>query len=389
MLLLIAAITVTTSFEAGSLGRVEYVSPVHLRCAVKGQADQDGRNRQANWYYFRLDNLPKQDVRIELTDLAGEYNYRPGSYSVTRNTRPVYSYDDRAWKHFADENVEWDEKQARLTVRFKPERPRVWIAHVPPYTTAHLARLLGDIGKRPQARQESAGRTVHGRELPLVTITDPAAPDSDKKVVWLMARQHAWETGTSWVIDGAVRFLVSDSPEAAKLRRAVVWKIFPMADPDGVVNGQVRFNANGYDVNRNWDTADARVVPEIAAMKKSMFDWIDSGRRIDLFLALHNQEAGDYIEGPAGAVAQRFFDALDKTASFQASGGPRDSFGKGAVDKGRMTVNQALFQERKIQAFLMELGVERNAKLARLRTTDDNLQFGPDLLKAINGDSNK
>ena len=80
---------------------------------------------------------------------------------------------------------------------------------------------------------------------------------------------------------------------------------------------------------------------------------------------------------------QRLFDALGKTASFQAAGGPRDSFGKGAVDKGRMTVNQALFRERKIQAFLMELGVERNAKLARPRTTDDNLQFGPDLLNAL------
>lgn len=383
MLLILAAITITTSFEAGSMGPVEQVSPVHLRCAVKGQADQDGRNRQANWYYFRLDNLPRQEMRIELTGLVGEYNYRAGSHAVTRNTRPVYSYDNRVWSHFPAEAIGWDEKQVRLTIRFTPEHPRLWIAHVPPYTTAHLAKLLGDIGSRTEVKQETAGRTVQGRELPLLTITGADSQGREKKVVWLMARQHAWETGTSWVLDGAVRFLVSATPDAAKLRRDIVWMIFPMADPDGVVNGQVRFNANGYDVNRNWDTADSSRMPEITAMKRAMFAWLDSGRPIDLFLAMHNQETGDYVEGPPGALARRFFDALSKTDSFQGAGGPRDSFARGPVDKGRMTVNQALFRERKVPAFLMELGVERNVKLGRLRTTEDNLKFGPDLLRAI------
>jgi hypothetical protein len=34
--------------------------------------------------------LPKQGVHIDFTELAGEYNYRAGSHSMTRNTRPVY-----------------------------------------------------------------------------------------------------------------------------------------------------------------------------------------------------------------------------------------------------------------------------------------------------------
>jgi hypothetical protein len=42
MLIVVAAIAVTASFEGGSIGRVKQVSPTHFRCAVKGQADQDG-----------------------------------------------------------------------------------------------------------------------------------------------------------------------------------------------------------------------------------------------------------------------------------------------------------------------------------------------------------
>lgn len=382
-----AAITVNTAFEAGSLGRVERVSDTYLRCAVRGQSDQDGRNRQASWYYFRLDGLPRQtEVRIELVDLLGEYNYRPGSHAVNQNTRPVYSYNNRTWQFFTETQVGWDDQEKKLILRFKPIRSRMWIAHVPPYTTEHLRALEQRLKREHFTKIESAGRTSQGRDIPLWTVTDPSAPDAGKKVLWLMARQHAWEAGTSWVVDGALRYLAGNSPEARRLRKEAIWRFFPMADPDGVVNGQVRFNTYGYDVNRNWDTANEKRTPEIFAMKRKILEWVDSGRRIDLFLTLHNQEMGDYIEGPFQQfrkLAQRFYDALDKTSSFQARGGPRDCFRQTPIDQGRMTVNQNLFAERKIPAFLMELGVQHNVKLNRPRTTADNLEFGRKLLEAM------
>jgi hypothetical protein len=75
-------------------------------------------------YYFHLGGLPKQGVHIEFTELAGEYNYRAGSHSTKRNTRPVDSYDNQTWTHFRDDNVSWDEKEVRLTVRFRAEQER-------------------------------------------------------------------------------------------------------------------------------------------------------------------------------------------------------------------------------------------------------------------------
>ena len=126
--------------------------------------------------------------------------------------------------------------------------------------------------------------------MPLWTISDPAVPLGDKKTVWLMFRQHSWESGSSWAGDGAIRFLLSDDPAAVRLRREVVWKIFPMADPDGVERGGVRFNTNGYDLNRNWDVEGAELMPEIAAQRKAIADWLEAGRTVDLFLTLHNTE---------------------------------------------------------------------------------------------------
>jgi hypothetical protein len=119
-------------------------------------------------------------------------------------------------------------------------------------------------------KHEVIGKTVHNRDIPVLTITDPSVADGGKKVVWLMARQHAWETGTSWVADGAVRFLLSNEAEAARIKRSTVFKVIPLFDVDGAVEGAVRFNLNGYDNNRNWDIADAKLMPEISSIRKAL-----------------------------------------------------------------------------------------------------------------------
>lgn len=109
---MVAAITVSTCFASGNIGRVEHLAPNYLRCAVKGQSDQNGRNRQANRYYFRLGNLPQTEVRMDLGDLVGEYNFHPGTHSVTRNTQPVFSYDDRTWAHFTKDQLSWNHRRS-------------------------------------------------------------------------------------------------------------------------------------------------------------------------------------------------------------------------------------------------------------------------------------
>ena len=96
---LFAATTIHTGFEGGSLGRIEKASDVHFRLGAKGEKDQDGRNRQANWYYFRVEGAPKSELVLDIVDLPGEYNYKPNRGAITRDTPPLISYDQRTWKH--------------------------------------------------------------------------------------------------------------------------------------------------------------------------------------------------------------------------------------------------------------------------------------------------
>ena len=139
-----------------------------------------------------------------------------------------------------------------------------------------------------------------------------------------MFRQHSWEAGSSWAAEGTVRFLLSSDPVARRILRGAIVKIYPMCDPDGVARGGVRFNVYGYDLNRNWDTVDLKKMPEIAAERGAILQWIDSGHSVDIFLTLHNTETAEYLEGPpdtSGAtrpLMERLFHILSANQNFRS-----------------------------------------------------------------------
>ena len=381
-------IAVVSKFEGGALGKVERVSDTHFRCGVKGESDQDGRNRQANWYYFRVDGAKDQALTLDLVDLPGEYNYRPNRGAVTGETLPWYSEDNRHWRPI--ETAEYQPDTPLLRLRLRSRANKIWIAHVPPYTNQQLQRLLDEFKRRSDLRQQIVGRTAQGRAMLLLTITDESEPAKQKKVIWLMFRQHSWEAGSSWAGEGALRFLLSADPVAVQMRRTAIFKIFPLCDPDGVARGGVRFNANGFDLNRNWDAVDETKMPEIAAQRKAILDWVDAGQRMDIFLTLHNTETAEYLEGPPDAEGQyrslieRFFKLLSENKTFAPSRPPRFAEASTTIDKpGRMTVIQGLYKDRRLPAFLIEQMITLHPKLGRQPTPEDRKQFGADLMRAM------
>ncbi|HMJ89794.1 MAG TPA: M14 family zinc carboxypeptidase [Candidatus Acidoferrum sp.] len=380
-----AAITFNTSFEGASLGKIEKLGDATFRCFVEGQYDERGRNRQANWYFFRMDNVGERDVTLTLTDFVGEYNDKPGSCAMNADTIPVFSHDGELWQHFPA--MEWDDTKKEATLKFRSDHDRIWIAHLAPYSHSRLLRLLTDINQSASARVEVIGKTVQARDLHLVTVTDSAKADAEKKTVWLQARQHAWETGTSYVMEGALRFITSDEPSARALREKVVFKFTPMVDPDGCANGKVRFNANGYDVNRHWDEVDLRRkvflerMPEIWYVKKSLLTYVETGHRIDLMVNMHNEESGEHLDTQVNEpttlkLMQRFYDTLAAETTFDPSQ-------KLNIRETPGTTANWLWNERRIPVLLMEQRVSTSKKSGRRPTVEDRLAFGRQLVAVM------
>ncbi|MCI0364984.1 MAG: M14-type cytosolic carboxypeptidase, partial [Phycisphaerales bacterium] len=363
--LLLAGFSVTSSFESGALRSYKWQAPDHLVAYVRGEADEAGRNYQPSWFYFSVSGPRGATLTVDIAGLEGEYNFRPHDGSGHRFMRPAYSFDGVQWKLF--DFSQWLDKPARIRVRFKMAAERIWIARIPPYTLRHLNSLIGSVRQHPHLTVREIGRSVESRPLHLLTVTNPFSAEETRKTIWLMARQHAWEAGTSWVAEGAIRFLLSDDPEAKRLRERSVFQIIPMGDPDGVFHGGVRFNRNGFDLNRNWDLSDPVRMPEIAAVKKA----IENGA-VDFFMTLHNTESSDYIQGALAVrgIAERLNHSLAASEHFHALKGPR-VYPETAVEKGRMSVDRWVFERTKAPAFLMELMVDPNPGLGRPPDTAD------------------
>ena len=362
-------ISVTSAFEGGSAGRIEVVSLNHVRVGVQGEKDQDGRNRQANWYSFKVKGVqPLKPVMIDLVDLPGEYNYQSNRGAVNAETPAVWSNDGRTWHHVED--FQYDPTEPHMRLRITPSRGNFWVAHTPPYTDRHLDQLWKDV--RNAFHRKQIGRSVDGRPLWLWSIgTGP-------KTIWLMFRQHSWETGSSWTGEGAIRELARN----ATLRTGYTWKILPMADPDGVARGGVRFNKYGFDLNRNWDVNNAAKMPEITGQRKVM---LASGPAA-LFFSLHNTETSEYLEGPPNAdaalraLAERFSKALETGSSFAPT---RPLSFAGPVAPSRMTVIHRLSVELGWPAFLMEQRISTQSKYGRRPLVGDRLQFGRELVTVM------
>ncbi len=78
---------------------------------------------------------------------------------------------------------------------------------------------------------------------------------------------HPGETNSSWVMDGFLTFITSNTPAAIFLRDNVIFKIVPMLNPDGVVLGNFRSSFTGKDLNWVFKSIDSKLFPEVIALK--------------------------------------------------------------------------------------------------------------------------
>ena len=69
------------------------------------------------------------------------------------------------------------------------------------------------------------------------------------------------------MMEGFLRELIADNKYSNNLRKAFLFKIVPMINIDGVVNGNYRFSASGFDLNRKWKRCSRKLHPEVFLLK--------------------------------------------------------------------------------------------------------------------------
>jgi murein tripeptide amidase MpaA len=280
------SIKISQNFDAGAIEVVSTVDVENIQLKLRSDSNADF----SQWFYFRLQGARDQDATIHIVN-AGEATYPDGWV----NYRAVASYDRENWFRV---ETEFDGKV--MSIKHTPETDSVYYAYFEPYSWERHLALLGSVEQSDQVRVEDLGNTVDGRDLNLVVVGNPSA----KKKVWIIARQHPGETMAEWLVEGTLNALLDPSnPIARAILDDAVLYVVPNMNPDGSVRGNLRTNAAGANLNREWMTPSVETSPEVYYVKKKIEEI-----GCDLFLDIHGDEGLPYVFVAGSEMLEGFSD---------------------------------------------------------------------------------
>ncbi|XP_058012531.1 cytosolic carboxypeptidase 4 [Ahaetulla prasina] len=271
------------------------------------------------WFYFEVSAMksaiPYRFNVINCDKPNSQFNYgmQPVMYSVKEalQGRPHWirvgydiSYYKNHYRNCAPAEAGSPRTKSCYTLTFSlvfPHQEDVcYLAYHYPYTYSTMMSHLDILEqtrnpKKVFFKRQTLCHTLAGNACPLLTVT--AMPESesrkdleqfrDRPYVVLTARVHPGESNSSWVMKGTLEFLLSNDPLADLLRQCFIFKIIPMLNPDGVINGHQRCSLSGDDLNRQWLNPSPVYHPTIYHSKGLLYYLKSQGRVPVVFCDYH------------------------------------------------------------------------------------------------------
>jgi murein tripeptide amidase MpaA len=285
----VIVLKVSSTFDSGAIEVVRIDDPADIRLRLR----KDNAADFHQWFHFRLMGAAGKPVRMVFENAASAA-YPDG----WKDYRCVASYDRQNWFRIAGTRYE----DGQLVVEHTPERDSLYYAYFEPYSHERHLDLLARVELSPYARVRNLGSSVDGRDIDLVTVGREAP---GRVPVWIIARQHPGETMAEWFVEGLLeRLLDNADPVARKVREHAVLHIVPNMNPDGAVRGNLRSNAAGRNLNREWRDPDPAASPEVFLVRAEM-----ERRGCALFLDIHGDESLPYV----------FFSTAEEVPGFTAA----------------------------------------------------------------------
>ena len=183
------------------------------------------------WWHFQISGLtPGKTIRFvcDHDPVAGDIN-------------PVYSTDKVNWRRLDDENAPY-----KLT----PDAETVWVARNIPYPYGKSVELANSLRGKENVQVSTLCKSEADHDVVMLRFTDTSVPDTDKKLIWIQARQHAFESHGSWIAHGFAQHLASE--EAKPLLQKAILYVVPIMDVDNVFKGSAGKDQKPIDFNRCW-----------------------------------------------------------------------------------------------------------------------------------------
>jgi hypothetical protein len=276
---------VRTDFSGGS-GDVESIDQAARLIRIK-PTPHPGHGWNCWWYFAVTEITPGETIEIALT---GDRFSQPD--------QATFSIDGQTWLHTAV----GERHDLAVHYRQRINAKQAWFAWGPPMSGDDAAGFIRTAAAKCTEAEpfelcrSRDNRPVMGLRLSPDHIafrkgaTASAASGAKPYGVFITARQHAWESGGSWVCRGLMEWLVSTDALATDLRNKALVQMVPVMDVDNVALGAGGKDEQPQDHNRDW--TEHPFHPAVAAAQQEILRMNEAGK-FDLFIDLHNPTPGD------------------------------------------------------------------------------------------------
>ncbi|RZA32111.1 MAG: hypothetical protein EOP92_27735 [Lysobacteraceae bacterium] len=268
------SIKISSQFDAGAIEVVNATSANAIDLNIRKDSHAD----IIQWFYFRLQGAQGEACTIRFLN-AGQAAYPAG----WEGYQAMASYDRVNWFRVP---TSYDGQV--MSIEHTPGMDSVYYAYFEPYSWERHLELLDRAQMSESVRMLDLGSTVDGRDLNMLVIGEPA---EGKKKVWVIARQHPGETMAEWFVEGMLDALLDPAhPFGRQLLKDAVFYVVPNMNPDGSVRGNLRTNAAGANLNREWMNPSMERSPEVFLVLQKMHE-----TGVDMCLDVHGDEGLPYV----------------------------------------------------------------------------------------------
>ncbi|WP_018625684.1 M14 family metallopeptidase [Kangiella aquimarina] len=261
-------------FDSGNIEVIEASDNNAVKLAIR----DDSNSEFKQWFHFRLHGEIGKTYNFEIMN-AKDCSYVDGwnDYQVAA------SYDGEFWFRV---HTTFDADK-RLTFSHQLEHSTIFFAYFEPYSYQRHLSLVHQAQHSELCQHQVLGQTVDGHDIDLLVIGD----ESRERKIWVTARQHPGETMAEWCAEGLIeRLLNEDDALAQSLLQEAVFYIVPNMNIDGSIRGNLRSNAAGANLNREWQNPSLEKSPEVYHVRNKM-----KSTGVDAFLDLHGDEGLPYV----------------------------------------------------------------------------------------------
>ena len=325
-------LSVNSDFDSGNIELVGIQGNqinVNIRKDIKSDFFQ--------WFYFRVQGLSSETEYILRILNAGKTSY-PEGWKIHN---VPYSEDGHSWTRLKSSF-----EDPVLTVKFTPRSESAEFAYFVPFDLSKHSELIEKAKVSPYFILMEKGKSIEGRDIELLKY---GSGEGEKMKIWILARQHPGESMAEWFMKGLMdRLLKKDDPSLEEFFSWADLYLIPNINPDGTFHGNLRTNAAGANLNREWDKARADYSPEVVFALEQM-DKVG----VDVCLDIHGDEDIPFVFGSGAEGNPGFTPKLQNIddefranwmkidPSFQVKNGyDRDEPGKGDLSLCTNQVSQ-------------------------------------------------